>query len=197
MVRGEGPKETGQGKSRVSEEVVDQKETRNTKRSKKSPQKVVMVEDTTEVIETLKQENSTPPSGSQHDLVDEEVINEDTDKSRFNNEGPSSIRRSKRSRKRAREAPVLDENDVVVSPSVKKCRVMLRSMKEESGTEREVSIIQNEESNEKVDRSGSLKNVKTVDLASSEEIELSSSSGETSKTKSRKTDTVHHISKTK
>ena len=176
----------------VTEDVVDQKNVkrvRSSKRTKKSSEKVVMIEEETEITETPKKENLSP-SGLKEQL-DEEILNEvDTDNPRVNNEGSSSIRRSKRSRRSASEAFVAENNDVVSSPSVKKCRVMLRSMKEESRTEKDVLIIPNDESKEDNEQ---ISIVKTIDLESSEEMELTAVSGETIKMNPKPSDTFKQI----
>ena len=178
------------GNDTVTEDDVDQKEmkkVRNSKRTKKSSEKVVMVEEETEITETPKKENLTPRQG----LVDEDILNEeDAEKYRANKEDSSSIRRSKRSRKRIREAIAAENNDVDASPSVKKCRVMLRSIKEENRTEKDVLIIPNDESKGDVEQiSIDEKKSKTIDLESFEEMELTAESNETIKMNSKPSET--------
>ena len=160
-------------KSDTTVDVEDQKlsckRNRKSKRTNRNPQDIVMVEHKTKVAQEPTKSEYQASSDSQTPF--EEIhFNEQTDESRVSNEDSSpTTRRSQRSLKRSRLESVSGEKDWVFSPSVKRCRVMLRSFKEEDKTGKNVIIVSNEESEERVDESVSVKNSKTVELERSEE----------------------------
>ena len=120
----------------VEDQKLSCKRNRKSKRTNRNPQDIVMVEDKTEVAQE--------PTKSEYQASSD----------------------SRRSLKRSRLESVSEEKDWVFSPSVKRCRVMLRCLKEEDKTGKNIFIVSNEESEETVDES--VKNSKTVDLERSE-----------------------------